>query len=117
MKKVIMNKFKKCEDKDSIDRLMQVASSECKKEIDVYFKEMLKSSYNHVYYKDTNDYCKCDVCGKIYSNKPFENINAVGESLLSTIEIFDTKLRLCRNCTSSLSNWISEKSKEGVINE
>jgi len=118
MKKLNMNKFKKCEDKDSLDRIMRSCLSDIEKEeLNTYFRDMLKSTYNHVYYKDNNDYKKCDVCNQIFSNKPFENKNAAGESLLSTIEIFDTKLVLCRNCTLSLSNWISEKSKEGVSNE
>lgn len=117
MKKLNMNKFKKCEDKDSLDRIMRSCLSDIEKEeLNTYFRDMLKSTYNHVYYKDNNDYKKCDVCNQIFSNKPFENINAAGESLLSTIEIFDTKLIVCPKCTSSLNNWIMSRREIEVVN-
>jgi len=54
MKKLNMNKFKKCEDKDSLDRIMRSCLSDIEKEeLNTYFRDMLKSTYNHVYYKDT----------------------------------------------------------------
>lgn len=95
-----MNKFKKSEDSDSINRITRVAIEETNK----YFKEVVYAEYK---YNDCKNYNKkCNVCGNVFSDRPFENINGAGETLLGKIELFDEEYILCRKCSSELYKWM-----------
>ena len=102
-----MNKFKKSEDSDSLNRIMRNISTDVNKEVNDYFREMLRNNYKEVH-RDFSETKKCGLCQKIFSDKPFENMSSDGESLLIKIELYGRNLILCRDCSSKLYQWLNK---------
>ena len=105
--KIKMNKFRKSNDYDSINRIMSNISEDTCKEVNSYFREMLRNSYKEVS-ENTLQYKRCGLCKQVFSDRPFENMSADGESLLIKIELFGEEMILCKKCSSKLYQWLNQ---------
>lgn len=55
---------------------------------------------------------KCDMCGKICSNRPYEHMNGAGETTIIEAIIFDEEHVFCDNCSNDLREFINMKRKK-----
>ena len=57
------------------------------------------------------------ICGEKIDTRPFSNINAVGEDMLSSITIAgEYRATLCRSCTIELKRFVERKIKSAMTN-
>lgn len=55
---------------------------------------------------------RCNMCGCICSNKPYEHMNGAGECTIVEAIIFDEEYGFCEKCSSDLRQFIKNKQKE-----
>lgn len=71
-----------------------------------------QQNYERMHQKALSGIKECARCHTQFSDRPFGNMNGMGERTVADLQLYNNAYHLCPKCTHELYKWITEPERK-----